>query len=168
MMFPLRDLGANVKAVHAGASVDGDDLPIVIVADDSEDDDTDNQERTGPTIDCDGFHSGVLVVEAKAALSAEETLSMRVRVQESDDDVTYGDPEELQELAVVATGDDSNEIATLEIPFDCASRKRYLQFLITADLSEVATEDEVPVPADDTAIYTAAAILGGARVLPVE
>lgn len=123
----------------------------------------DNTELTSAAIDRiptgdKGFMSAVLAIAIKTSLTAAATLSVGVKISESDDGTTFGADEVTQALTVVKTGALTNDVSVSEFAYDLASRKRYIRFKITLDLSAGAT---------DVFVYGASLVLGGSDRLPV-
>lgn len=119
----------------------------------------DDTKVTGNTIDLSGFRSGTIAIPYSATLQQDETLSMAVEIQESDDGTSWDTAEELQASAVEATGDTggSTETGIVRIADNFEGRKRYVRVNVTPDLSASGT---------DTAFWTAVLVQGGAEELP--
>ena len=123
----------------------------------------DNTELTSAGIDRTalggtGFMSALLAIAYKTTLTAAATLGFGVKISESDDNSAWGADEVVQALTTASTGVGTNVVGVVELPFDLASRKRYIRFKITADLSAGAA---------DVFVYAANLILGGSDRLPV-
>lgn len=135
-------LGIFASAVAAGA---GDNVAVLAA--------------TG--FDTRDVHSLVLVTHCLHTLTAAKTLSLGIRVQESDDNTTFDAATVLLAPTVVATGVSTNGETVHELKVDIRGliiRKRYLKFEVTPDLSNTAT---------DTAVIRTVALTAGARVKPV-
>lgn len=106
-------------------------------------------------------HSLVLVTHCLHTLTAAKTLSLAIRVQESDDNSAFDAATVLLAATVVATGVSTNGETVHELKVDLRgllNRKRYLKFEVTPDLSNTAT---------DTCTIRTMAVTAGARVKPV-
>lgn len=107
----------------------------------------DNTEVTGETIDIQGARSATLVLCGTATLADTETISVtNIDLQESDDGTTWdADVNLLTTNQVVATGGSGGTTEKWEAHLDvdlfkAASRKRYIRFNITYDLSASGTD----------------------------
>lgn len=123
----------------------------------------DNSELTGEVIDRLGFHGCVVAVPFRAALATGESLALTVKVAESDDGSTFGSDETIASAVNVATaaaGGTIHDCYKLQVNLSGVGtpRKRYLRFKVTPNLSASGT---------DTAVISAAVILGGAESAPV-
>ncbi len=123
----------------------------------------DNTEVTSPTIDrqeagAAGFMSAVVAIAYKTSLTAAATLKLTLKIQESADNSTWDTAVNLQTALTLKTGALTNEVGVHEEALDLSSRKRYVRFLITMDLSAGAT---------DVFVYGGTIVLGGADRLPV-
>ena len=123
----------------------------------------DNVEVTGPSIDRmpngeQGFDAASVLHGGTAALDTAETLSIRTRIEESDDDSSFDAAVELEAPTVVATGIGAAISYNHKVKVDLRGRKRFFRILTTPDLSRGAT---------DTADGAAIVAVGGAKVLPV-
>ncbi len=161
-MVPNKNIGAAVQCLVAGAGralADGTG---------------DAAKVTGQTIDRmppgePGSYSCVLAIAAGAVLSEDETLSMAVEAQYTDTPLGSWDTAVvLQAAAVLLTGGagGSSEIGNIEIDVSFATRKRYVRFNVTPNLSAVGTVDPV-VAATDVCHWGATCVLGGATDIPV-
>lgn len=119
----------------------------------------DNTLIVGAGIDTQGFESGILIVAARAALDAAETLSLAVQIEESADNSSWDAPEVLQASAALITAvGAANYAGVLKLNLDeLGNRKRYVRLGVTPDLSRGAT---------DTAVVIPSVLLGGAERLP--
>jgi len=147
-MTPLiSDIGAYFTAQHAAYKID-------IVAGSS----TDNVEVTTAVVDRLGYGSGSLIISFNATLASTETISFTVKEQESADNSTWDTAATIQSATVAATGTSGVKTGVVKLDLDYTSKKRYIKYLITADLSASAT---------DTADWHAISIIGGADELPI-
>jgi len=120
---------------------------------------TDNIAVDGATIDRQGYQSLVGMIIYNATLTATKTISFTITQQESDDDSTWATATSVQAKTVAATGETggSTEVGIVTFDVNLAPEKRYVRYVITADLSAVAT---------DTADWHCAITLGGADIKP--
>jgi hypothetical protein len=129
-----KNIGAYLKGAYASLDTAA---PALIVAGGA----GDNVEQTGDGIDTLGAGSGKVITGFLAALADTETLSLRLRIQESDDDITYDAAEELIAPTVVATSSGgTNEAGVQVFDVDLSGRKRYVRFLTTPDLSAAGVD----------------------------
>jgi hypothetical protein len=158
MIHPAQDLAGNIVERYANDSNTAG-TPVLIVAAAA----TDNVERTGPTIDrvVNGAmaDSAVIATSFRMALTAADTLTLRHRIQESDDAAVWAAAEQIEAVTVYATGGGggTNEAGVTDIRLDLRGRRRYLRLLVTADLSAGAA---------DTGHYHSVITLGGFDRLP--
>lgn len=151
---PLTDIGHAVKDVIANAQATAAGVAVVLTAGATED----GVEVTGETIDRQGFDSMKLVISYLATLADTKSLSFGIKEQESADGSTWDTATVVQASTAAVTSDGgTNEAGTVEANINLRSKKRYVRYNITPDLSATGT---------DTAVWTAAAILGGAEALP--
>lgn len=151
-IVPLTDLGGHVKSLYGGCTNTAG-APIVVVAAGA----GDGVAITGATIDRLNFESAVVVLPFLAALQQDETLTISsLEYQESADGSSWDTAVSIDASEVVATGDTggSNESGQLAVKVDLESKKRYIRFNFTPDLSAGAT---------DTAIVASVVVLGGAK-----
>jgi len=122
---------------------------------------TDNVDTTGVSIDSTGFNSGLVSVGYSTALGAAATLSLRLQVQESDDNVSWTDAETLVATSIVVTATDAGTYTGVSTFADnVASRKKYIRYNVLADLSRANT---------DTAMFVGLVTLGNYNgELPLE
>ena len=159
-MHPAQDLGSHVTGSIASASVNSGAPSLVTAAGTG-----DATKVTGDTVDrkVSGgsalADSLVLVTAYLAALADTKTLSFAIELQESSDDSSWDTAEVVIAATVVATGTTggTNETGVNVQNISLRSRKRYIRFNLTPDLSATAT---------DTALFTASAVLGGYEQLP--
>jgi hypothetical protein len=123
----------------------------------------DNTELTSSGIDripvgLPSFQSGILAVGMKTSLTAAATLSLTVKISESDDNSSWGADTTLINAEVQSTGAQTNQNLVRELAVDLQGRKRYVRFKVTLDLSAGAT---------DTFVYGATFVAGGSNRLPV-
>ena len=97
----------------------------------------DNTKVTGASIDVTGFDSAKLSVGYSATLSASQTLSLAIEMQESADGSNWDTAVVLQTLAVVATATGTGT-ATINVPISTA--KKYVRVNVTPDLSNANTD----------------------------
>lgn len=145
----------NVGHLVAGRAAVTAVTPALIVAAGA----GDNTLIVGSVIDTQGFESGVLLVPARAALDASETLSIAVQIEESADGSTFEAPEVLQASAALITAvgaGNYTDVLKLDLN-ELGNRKRYVRLGVTPDLSRAAT---------DTAVVVPTVLLGGAERLP--
>lgn len=146
-----RDLGSYVKfapggAVDATAAGAGDATKITGDA-------IDRLAAGGP------FESAVVHINWRTSLTAAKTLSLALEVQESADNSNWDTAVALFAATVVATGEQTALDGVTEYDdVDFYTRKRYVRYNVTPDLSHTAT---------DTAIVAYGAVLGGAAKTPV-
>jgi hypothetical protein len=141
------EFGALHKAAHCGASHataggTGDATAV-----------------TGASIDRLGYASCSLVIDFKAVLAEDATLTYAVEYQESSDNSNWDTAVALQAATTAATGGSggSTEQGLVQFDLNLRAKKRYIRFNFTPNLSAANT---------DTAISAAVAILGGADKLP--
>lgn len=152
--FPLTDVGHAVKDVIANAQQDASGDTIILTAGATED----AVECEGETIDRLGFDSMKLVIGYITTLTDTKTLSFGIKEQQSADGSTWDTATVVQAATVAVTSDGGGtEMGTVEANINLRSKKRYVRYNITPDLSATGT---------DTAIWTAVTILGGAVELP--
>ena len=121
----------------------------------------DNTKVTGQTIDRLGFRSGSVLISMKTVLAEAATLTIAIEIQESDDGSTWDTAEVIQAATTVETGNTggSTEYPCLKVDDKFESRKRYIRYNITPNLSASGT---------DTVHWGAVCILGDAFEVPVE
>lgn len=117
----------------------------------------DNTAVTGASIDRRDFGSGVLTIYWKTTLGASETLKIAAEYQESDDDSTWGTATSLYAATTVKTGAVTAGYGVKESDVDLSTKKRYIRFNFTPDLSASGT---------DTAVVFAGFSAGGAVERP--
>ncbi len=122
----------------------------------------DNTAKTGATVDTRGYGSCMLVLGYHTVLTEAATLALAVELQESADDSTWDTAEVIQATTVCDTGTagGSTEQGFVRFKIDLTaaeSRKRYIRFNYTPNLSAGAT---------DVAEVIAIALLGGAQDKP--
>lgn len=100
--------------------------------------------------------SGVLVVSGVAALTAAKTLSIAVELQESADNSSWDTAEVVEAATTVASATGNNQFARA-YGILLKSRKRYIRFNVTPDLSHTST---------DTATFSSVLVIAGDDVLP--
>jgi len=160
MLHPSQDLGGHIVNKDACSSANSG-APSLITAAAG----LDNVEVDGQTLDryiaasVAMADSSVITVAYLAALTATETLSLRIRYQDSANGSSWNTAVELTAAAVVATGagGGSNERGALEASLNLRGLERYVRFSITADLSASGT---------DTCTYHAVAAFGGYDQVP--
>jgi len=114
---------------------------------------------TGQSIDLLGKTSGgsgILVVSGVAALTAAKTLSIAVELQESSDNSSWDTAEVVEAATVVASATGNNQFVR-SYGILLKSRKRYIRFNVTPDLSHSGT---------DTATFSSCLVIAGDDVLP--
>ena len=105
----------------------------------------DNTELTSAGVDrkpvgLAGFDAAVLAVGYKTSLTAAATLSLTVKISESDDGSTWGSDTTLINAEVQQTGAKTNEVGVRELGIDLRPYKKHVRFKITMDLSAGATD----------------------------
>lgn len=148
--YELYEHSDNVHAGIAGSAVAGGAGDGVAVV--------------GSAVDTLDYLSCVLNIAHESSVSASETLSFAVSVEESDDGTSFDPAEVLLASTAVVDGDGSTvqRVTSLKVLLNAADpatggkqRKRYLRFTVTPDLSAGAT---------DTASFQSCAQLGGKRI----
>ena len=125
----------------------------------------DNTERTTDAVDTNGFASGEVIVTGRTTCAVGETLKLTLKVAEADDDGSgspgaFGADATLVDAAVILNGSASAQAFAYEKKIDLtASRKRWLKFKLTLDLSAGGV---------DVCQWGSALILGGAKILPAK
>lgn len=160
VMRPRTDVASHLSVAKGPFAQDGSGNPILIVANSA----NDNVARNGANIDRDDFDmplSAAIQVAWATVLAATQTLSLRVSIQEADDDGagnpgSYGAAEIISPLAVVATGAGTFS-GVLEVPLGLKKRKRHFRVVVLADLSAATA---------DTALYATSVAMGGNDTLP--
>jgi hypothetical protein len=153
---PASDLEGGVNVLLANYAQDSSADPKITVAAATED----NVKVTGETIDRQGYASAVFALTGSAVLTEAKTASIAVEYQDSADGSTWNTAVAMQASTVAATGDTggSTEDLLVELGLNLLPRARYIRFNVTLDLSHTST---------DTAMWSAAAILGGKESLPI-
>jgi len=123
----------------------------------------DNTEVTSAAVDrkpqgLAGYDAGVIAVNWKTSLTASQTLALTLKIEESDDNSSWGSPETLISAETQSTGAQTNLVGQRELNIDLRKRKRYVRFKVTMDLSAGAT---------DTFVYGACIVLTDSDRLPV-
>ncbi len=154
MQTPVTDINAHVKCVIAGSSQFAA-VPANLIANGN----GDNTKVTGHYIDRQGYDSMVLAIAAFANLDNAETLKFAVEMVESDDHSSWSTPAEVVQASTTLLTATSATVfqGCTQIAVDLKSRKRYVRFDITPNLSRAGT---------DIANWHAVAVLGGAQILP--
>ena len=159
---PAQDLDAVVTE-HDANSSENSGAPSLIVAGGG----LDNVEVQGQTIDrraavgpAGNFaDSAVIATQFLAALADTETLSLRHRIEESDDGSSFDAPEELEAPTVVALASGAeNKRGVREVKLTLRGRKQFYRINVTPDLSRGAT---------DTASFATVVTQGGYDQHPV-
>ncbi len=154
MIHPRTSLSDMVSTAYCG-STNNSGAPSLITAAGT----GDNTAVTGAGIDRAAYNmpeSAAVNLGWLAALSASQTLSLAVSIQESADNSSWDTAEVLQASTVVATGA-GNKSGVTKLAVNLKNRKRYFRINFTPDLSAGAT---------DTALVNAVAVMGGAHTLP--
>ena len=121
---------------------------------------TDNAKATGETIDRLKFDSIVLSVAYIATLAATKTLSITIEEQQSADGSIWDTATATLATTVVLTGASGGSTGVLGVTntnINLASKKRYIRYNITADLSNTSS---------DTASWLATVTKGGSYTEP--
>ena len=154
MISPMRNLGGNVTSFYAAAT-NTTGTPIRILAAGT----GDNTANTGASINRMVTNalldSGVLQIAWLAALGANETLALAVEYQESSDNSNWDTAVALQASTIVATdsGSGSNMSGVTTFDIDLSTKKQYIRFNFTPNLSRGATDVAIAM-----AIFTAGGI----------
>lgn len=116
----------------------------------------DGTEVTGVVIDRQSFGSGSVNIGAVATLTEAETLSLTVKISQSDDGSTFETATTIATLTGFLTGGagGSTEMDVSQVGLNLEGYKRYIRIDVTPDLSASAT---------DTAAYVVTAVLGGKK-----
>lgn len=102
--------------------------------------------------------SGTLVTGGLTALTAAATLTIAVELQESADNSTWDTAEVVQAATTAATSAGGGNVHfVVQNGILLKSRKRYIRFNITPNLSAGAT---------DTALFSSVFVIGGDDILP--
>ena len=122
----------------------------------------DNTELTSAAINTKpqgsaGFMAAILAIAYKTTLTAAATLKVTIKIQESADGSNWDAAETLINAETLKTGALTNEVGAYELEIDISTRKQYIRFLITMDLSAGAT---------DVFVYGATLIATGYDKLP--
>jgi hypothetical protein len=165
------DLGQYVKGVLGAA-------PVTAVADSV----TDNVAVEGVTLNRlqtatgDIARSCVVLVPYTTTLSATETMSLAVMVQDSADGSVWSAAETLLASAEQASGGVAGATVTgiIELNDDLNSRRQYVRYNVTPNLSQsdIAADPEAEPPveaaeATDAVTFATVVVLGGYKNLTV-
>lgn len=118
----------------------------------------DNVAQNGVSIDRLDYYSAIVSVPVTATLTASETATVSVKVQDSADGSTWADFESGDDLVLTGDvgGSTETDIATLKVNLQGADK--YIRVVVTCDLSASAT---------DTATFAAIVDLTGSIENPV-
>ena len=160
-MHVKTDLGARIKGFHAASQVSAAGAATELVAGATED----GVKVTGSSLDratpgAARYDSMSLELSGVATLAQDETLSFAVEYQDSADGSTWNTAVAMQASTVAATGGTggSNESFVVELDLDMSDLSRYVRFNVTPACSAASA---------DVAVWSAAAVFGGADILPV-
>lgn len=156
ILGPSSDLEGLVNVVLANYAQDSSADPKITVAAATED----NVKVTGESIDRQGYDSCVFALTGSAVLTEAKLANIAVEYQDSADNSTWNTAVALQASTLAATGGTggTTEDLLVELALNLRPRQRYIRFNVTLDLTATGT---------DTAMWTAACILGGKEATPI-